>query len=206
MGPFFGGGRQYQTWCKSMGAFFGEFPLYQCGVWLGNDTCWGEPRWTTKMISQASGKYQPHQVSYEVLRWYKIDPIVCIMMMLTWMKWCALQTEINLKGQNWWLYLRKFEWRWFDECITWWSWLIWWIDLVSHVWGYLMLARCVVRICVSRWLGIHIRMHQIYTTIQPFVRIAGEAQCFIFLNSPLSVGYNAFVSWDCLDKMMFQKP
>lgn len=35
------------------------------------------------MISQASGKYQPHQVSYEVLRWYKIDPVVCIMMMLT---------------------------------------------------------------------------------------------------------------------------
>ena len=69
-----------------------------------------------------------------------------------------------------------------------------------------MLARCVVCICVSRWLGIHIRMHQIYTTIQPFVRIAGEAQCFIFINSPLSVGYNAFVSLDCLDKMMFQKP
>ena len=37
----------------------------------------------TKMISQVSCKYQPHQVSYEVLRCYKIDPVVCIMMMLT---------------------------------------------------------------------------------------------------------------------------
>lgn len=58
-----------------------------------------------------------------------------------------------------------------------------------------MLARCVVRICVSRWLGIHIRMHQIYTTIQPFVRIAGEAQCFIFIIPFSQLGTMPLIHW-----------